>query len=80
MEIYPLWLPSDVNLIFRDCYYLPVVSRNLISVSCLVQKNYVISFHKDYYTIYFENKMIGSDFLINSLYRLYVDVSVNLIK
>ena len=32
---YPLRLPLGLDLVLRDCYYMPTVSRNLISVSCL---------------------------------------------
>ena len=53
-------------------------SRNLIFVSCLAQDNYIFSFHKDFCTIYLENIMVGHDFMINSLYQLHVDVSINL--
>ena len=59
---------------------MPNVSRNLISISYLIQNDYEISFNKDHYTIYFENKMIARGHLINSFYHLHVDAdeSVNL--
>ena len=77
---YPLQLPSKISLVLRDYYFVTTISKNLISVSCLTQEDYVISFYKDYYNIYFENKIIGSSFLINSLFQLYVDVFVNYVK
>ena len=55
---------------------MPAASRNLISVSCLAQEGYVISFHKDHYNIFYENNKITDGFLINGLYQLYIDVSV----
>ena len=45
VKIYPLQLPLGLDLVFRDCYYVPTTSRNLISISCLIQEGYVISFH-----------------------------------
>ena len=80
VETYPLRLPSDFYLELRDCYCVPNVSRNLISVSCIAQNDYEISFDKDHYIIYFENKMVVHDHLINSLYHLHIDAdeSVNL--
>ena len=36
MGTYPLRLPLGLDLVLRDCYYVPAASRNLISISCLV--------------------------------------------
>ena len=44
MGTYPLRLPSENILFLRDCYFVPVASRNLIFVSYLMQDDYVISF------------------------------------
>ena len=55
---------------------MPAVSRNLISVSCLAQEGYVISFHKDHCNIFYENNKVADYFLINDLYQLHIDVSV----
>ena len=77
MGTYSLWLPSKISLVLRDCYFVPTMSRNLISISYLIQEDYVNSFFKDHCNIYFENKKISSGFLINNLFQLYVDVSVN---
>ena len=45
VRTYLLRLPLGLDLVFRDCYYVPTTSRNLISISCLIQEGYVISFH-----------------------------------
>ena len=76
VEIYPLSLPSGLDLVLRDCYYVPAASRNLISVSYLAQEGYVISFLKDHYNILYERYKIVNDFFINGLYQLHIDVSV----
>ena len=49
---YPLQLPSDIRLDLKDYYYVPVASQNLIFVSMLAQKDFEISFNKDFYSIY----------------------------
>ena len=35
VETYPLRLPSDLDLVLKDCYFVPAASRNLIAISCL---------------------------------------------
>ena len=78
-KTYLLQLSSNFFLELRDCYCVLTASKNLISVSSLVQDDYEISFTKDYYTIYFRNKLVGCGHLINSLYHWHVDAdeSVN---
>ena len=33
--VYDLTLPSGLVFQLKNCYYVPVVSRNIISLSCL---------------------------------------------
>ena len=80
VKIYPLRLPSGLNLVLKDYYYVPTASRNLISVSCLALEGYVISFLKDHCNILYERNKIASGFLINGLYQLHIDVSIFNIK
>ena len=75
---YHLRLPLEISLILKDCYFVPVASKNLISISILVQDNYNFYFNKDICIIYFENKVVACAFLINGLYHLYMDASVNI--
>ena len=35
METYPLQLLLGLDLVLKDCYYVPAASKNLISVLCL---------------------------------------------
>ena len=44
----------------------------------LAQNNYNFHFNKDMCSIYFENKVAARAFLIDDLYHLYMDVSVNI--
>ena len=48
----PLRLPSDFSLDLKDCYFIPIVSQNLISISVLVQKGFEFNFNKNFYSIY----------------------------
>ena len=49
---YPLRLSSGIRLDLKECYYIPIASRNLIFVSILAQEGFEISFNKDFYSIY----------------------------
>ena len=76
--IYSLRLLLGLSLLLKDCYYVPVASKNLISISVLAQDNYNFYFNKDMYSIYFKNKIITHAFLIDDLYHLHMDVSANI--
>ena len=73
---YPLRLPFGLDLVRRDFYYVPAVSRNMIFVSYLAQEGYVISFLKDHCNILYKKNKIINDYLINSLYQLHIDISI----
>ena len=49
----PLRLPSGFRLYLKDYYFIPVASRNLISISVLAQDGFVFQFNKDFYSILF---------------------------
>ena len=34
-------------LILKDCYYIPIFKRNLISISCLIRQGYFVYFDSD---------------------------------
>ena len=40
IETYTLQLSLGISLILKDCYFVPIASRNLIFVSMLAQDNY----------------------------------------
>ena len=77
---YPLRPPLGFSLLLKDCYYVLVVSKNLISISVLANDNYNFYFNKDMCSIYFENKLIAHAFLIDGLYHLHIDGSVSINK
>ena len=39
---YPVRLSSRFSLVLKNCYYVPAISRNLISISSLAQNDYII--------------------------------------
>ena len=49
---YSLQLSSDFRLDLKDCYFVPIASRNLISISMLAQEDFVINFNKNFNFIY----------------------------
>ena len=77
METYSLRLSSEFSLILKDCYYIPVASKNLISISILVQYNYNFYFNKGLCIIYLKKKYVACVYLIDGLYHLHVDASIN---
>ena len=68
VKTYPLRLLMKNILILRNCYFISTASRNLIFVSCLTQKDYIINFFKDHCAIYLRNNKVRNDFLINDLF------------
>ena len=77
---YPLRLLSGFRLDLKDCYFIPVASRNLIFIFMLAQDGFDFNFNKNFYFIYLQNKLIASNFLIDSLYYLHINANVNLNK
>ena len=75
---YSLRLSLGVNLILKDCYYVLVVSRNLIFISVLARDIYNFHFNKDMCSIYFKNKVVARAFLNDGIYHLHIDASVNI--
>ena len=78
IRTYHLWLTLGLSLLLKDYYYVPIASRNLISISVLAQDNYNFYFNKDFCVIYFENKIIAHVFLIDGLYHLHEDANINI--
>ena len=50
----------------------------MIFISVLAQDNYNFYFNKDMYLFYFKNKIIACTFLIDGLYHLHMNVSINI--
>ena len=49
---YSLRLPSGFRLDLKDCYFVPVASRNLFSISMLAHDEFDFHFNKNFCSIY----------------------------
>src|SRR5262249_14884 len=56
--IYYLALPSGLVLELNNCYYVPSLSRNIISISCLAEQDFEIAI----------NKRIGCHISLNAIF------------
>ena len=50
--VYDLTLPNGLVFQLKNCYYVPVVSRNIISVSCLDMDGFHFIIKKNIFSIY----------------------------
>ncbi|KAK8564635.1 hypothetical protein V6N12_058218 [Hibiscus sabdariffa] len=67
--IYVLSLPSGLVLNLENCYFVPSLTKNIISVSCLDKIGFEIII-KNNCSFYLNNLFYGSAQLINGLYIL----------
>ena len=54
-----LKLPSGDFLSLKECYYVPCIVKNIISVSCLDKMSYVLTFINKCCSIYFGSKLVA---------------------
>ena len=67
---YNLSLPSGLGLCLEDCYYVPSLTKNIISISCLDKIGFEIIIKNNCCSFYLNNVFYGSAQLINGLYIL----------
>ena len=67
---YVLTLPSGLVLELDNCYFVPTITRNLISVSCLDKKGFSFIIKDKCCSIYLNEIFYGSAQLSNGLYVL----------
>ena len=70
---YDLALPSGLVLELNNCYYVPAVSRNIISVSCLDLDGFHFIIKNNNFSIYHGDMFYGSAQLSNGLYVLNLE-------
>jgi hypothetical protein len=75
----PLELNNGFILRLYNVLYMPSLSRNLISVSCLDDDGYDCQFGNKQYLILFDSKVVGFAFRQDKLYMLSMHESVNVI-
>ncbi|KAK8593781.1 hypothetical protein V6N12_045855 [Hibiscus sabdariffa] len=67
---YVLPLPSGLNLNLENCYFVPSLTKNIISVSCLDKIGFEIIIKNNSCSFFYNNLFYGSAQLINGLYIL----------
>ena len=72
---FELTLPSGLILILNNCYYVPTMSSNIISVSCLDKDGFRFIIENNTISIYRRDIFYGIAHLMNGLYVLNFDES-----
>ena len=67
---YTLSLPSGLDLCLEDCYFVPSLTKNIISISCLDKIGFEIIIKNNCCSFYLNNVFYGSAQLNNGLYVL----------
>ena len=67
---YSLTLPSGLIIVLTNCYYVPAMSRNIISISCLDNDGYNFIILNNIISIYRNDILYGKGLLNNGLYIL----------
>ena len=73
---YELVLPSGLVLILNNCYYVPAMSRNIISVSCLDKSGFSFIIKNNSCSIYFNELFYGISYANSGLYVLDLEAPV----
>ena len=73
---YELILPSGLVLILNNCYYVPALSRNIISVSCLDKIGFSFVIKNNSCSIYFDKLFYGIAHANSGLYVLDLETPI----
>ncbi|PKI57277.1 hypothetical protein CRG98_022316 [Punica granatum] len=73
---YHLSLPTGLVLDLNDCYYVPAISRNIMSISCLDKKEFCFTIKNKCCSMYMDDIFYGSAYLSNGLYVLDLNTPV----
>ena len=71
--VYDLTLPSGLVFQLKNCYYVPTVSRNIISLSCLDMDGFHFIIKNNIISIYIADIFYGNAHLSNGLYVLNLE-------
>ena len=71
--VYDLTLPSGLVFQLKNCYHVPIVSRNIISVSCLDKDGFHFIIKNNIFSIYNAYIFYGNAHLSNGLYVLNLE-------
>jgi hypothetical protein len=75
-----LCLPSELIMEHENIYFVPNISRNIISISYLEMNGFSFIIKDNGCSIYKDELYYGSSFMMNDLYMLEIDKSVFNIK
>ncbi|KAL0551495.1 hypothetical protein IC582_010583 [Cucumis melo] len=70
---YHLTLDTEHHLDLFDTFYVPSISRNLISLSKLDTSGYYFKFENECFSLFKQNIFIGSGIICDDLYKLKLD-------
>ena len=73
VRVYCLTLPSGLVFQLNNCHYVPAVSRNIISVSCLDMDGFHFIIKNNIFSIYNADIFYGNAHLSNGLYVLNLE-------
>jgi hypothetical protein len=73
---YMLTLPSGLIIQLENCYYVPAISRNIISVSCLDKFGFAFIFKNNCCSIYLNDIFYATAQMNNGLYVLDFDLPI----
>jgi hypothetical protein len=68
-----LYLPSGFILELENVYFVPTISRNIISISCLEMNGFSFVIKDNRCSIYKNETYYGSSYLLNGLYMLEME-------
>jgi hypothetical protein len=68
-----LHLPSGLVLELSSVYFVPSISKNIISVSCMDMDDFTFSIKDQYLSFYRDDIFYGSSQVMNDLYVLEMD-------
>jgi GAG-pre-integrase domain len=71
-----LHLPNGLILELSSIYFVPSISRNIISVSCMDMDGFTFSIKDQYFSFYRDGIFYGSSQVVNGLYVLEMDNQV----
>ena len=73
---YVLTLPTGLVLELDNCYYVPSITKNIISISCLDKIGFSFIIKDNCCSIYLNDMFYGIAQLINGLYVLNLDMPI----
>ena len=68
-----LQLPSGFTMELDNCYYVPVLSRNIISASCLMSQGYESNIKNNGCSLYLNNMFYGFALVCDGLFLFNLD-------